>query len=135
MKRGIWACVACLVLYTLSNFFIHGVLLRPLYQQTPQLLRNAEDGAAHTPFLMLSFLVFTVAFVWIYAQGVEPKGWLGQGIRYGLAIWLIATLSRYLVYYAIQPWPPAVVAAQVGLELVSTLLVSVVLAALYRKPA
>ena len=135
MKRGILAYVVCLVLYTLSNFVIHAVLLQPLYQRTPQLSRQPQDAAAHAPFLLLSFVLFTLAFVWIYAQGVEAKGWLGQGIRYGLAIWVIASLSRYLIYYAIQPWPTTVVAAQIGLELVTTLLVSVVLASLYRKSA
>lgn len=135
MKRTVLAFVISLVIYTLSNFVIHAVLLQPLYRQTPQLLRTPQDGAAHMPFLLLGFVVFTGAFVWIYAQGVESKGWLGQGLRYGLAIWLIATVSRYLIYYAIQPWSATVVAAQIGLELVATLLVSVVLAALYRKPA
>ena len=135
MKRAILAFVVSLVIYTMSNFVIHGVLLQPLYQQTPQLVRTPQDGAAHMPFLLLSFVVFTLAFVWIYARGVEAKAWLGQGIRYGLAIWLIATVSRYLIYFAIQPWSPTVVAAQIGLELITTLLVSIVLAALYRKPA
>ena len=135
MRRGILAFVVSLVIYTMSNFVIHGVLLQPLYQQTPQLMRTPQDGAAHMPFLMLGFVVFTLPFVWIYARGVEAKGWLGQGLRYGVAIWLVATVSRYLIYYAIQPWSATVVALQIGLELVATLLVSVTLAALYRKPA
>jgi riboflavin transporter FmnP len=135
MKRAILAFVVSLVIYTVSNFVIHAVLLQPLYQQTPQLLRAPQDGAAHMPFLLLSFVIFTVPFVWIYGRGVEPKGWLGQGLRYGMAIWLIATVARYLTYFAIQPWSATVVAAQVGLELIATLLLSLVLAAIYRKPA
>lgn len=135
MKRIVLAFVVSLVIYTMSNFVIHAVVLQPLYQQTPQLLRSPQDGATHMPFLLVGFVVFTLAFVWIYGRGVEAKGWLGQGLRYGLAIWLIASVSRYLIYYAIQPWSATVVAAQIGLELVATLLVSVALAALYRKPA
>jgi hypothetical protein len=135
MKRTLLAFVVSLVIYTMSSFVIHAVLLQPLYQRTPQLLRTAQDGAAHMPFLLLSFLVFTLGFVWIYGKGVEAKGWIGQGLRYGVAIWLIATVSRYLTYFAIQPWSVTVVAAQMGLELIATLLLSVVLAALYRKPA
>ena len=57
-----------------------------------------------------------------------------QGLRYGVAIWVIATVSYYMIYYAVQPWPATVVAAQIGLELVSTLLLSVVLAGMCRKP-
>ena len=135
MKRVILAFAVSLVIYTMSNFVIHAVLLQPLYQQTPQLLRTPQDGVAHMPFLLLSFVIFTLPFVWMYGRGVEAKGWLGQGLRYGVAIWLIATVARYLTYFAIQPWSATVVAAQVGLELIATLLLSVVLAALYRKPA
>ena len=135
MKRTVLAFVVSLVIYTLANFVIHAVLLQPLYRQTPQLLRDPQDGAAHMPFLLLGFVVFTLAFVWIYRRGVEAKGWLGQGLRYGVAIWMIATVSRYLIYFAIQPWSPTVVAMQIGLELIATLLVSVALAAIYRKPA
>src|ERR1700733_12955657 len=106
MKRAALAFVVCLVIYTMANFVIHAVILQPLYQQTPQLLRAPQDGAAHMPFLLIGFVIFTLAFVWIFGRGIEAKGWLGQGLRYGVAIWLIATVSRYLIYFAIQPWSP-----------------------------
>lgn len=133
MKRLVWTFVVVLVLSSVGNFVIHGMLLQPTYQQTPQLLRTPEDGAAHAPFLILSFAFFSLAFVWIYAHGVEEKPWLGQGLRYGLAMWLIASVSRYVTYYAIQPWSPNVVGLQIGLELIMLLLLGVVTAAIYRK--
>ena len=60
---------------------------------------------------------------------------MGQGLRYGLAVWLVASVSRYLTYFAIQPLPGGIVAMQIGLELVMMLLLGIVIAAIYRKPA
>jgi hypothetical protein len=133
-KMGLTVIVVFLV-FTALSFVIHGVLLQPLYQQTPQLLRAEQDAQGHFPFMLLAFLIFSCAFVWIYTRGLEAKPWLGQGLRYGLAIWLIASVSRYLIYFAIQPWPGTVVALQIGLELIMMLLLGITAAALYRKPA
>jgi len=105
MKKMGLTVIVVFVVFTVLSFAIHGVLLQPLYQQTPQLLRAAHDAQSHLPFMLLGFLIFSIAFVWIYARGVEAKPWLGQGLRYGLAMWLVASVSRYLIYFAIQPWP------------------------------
>ena len=133
-KMGITILVV-FVVFTVLNFVVHGVLLSPVYHQTPQLLRAEQDAQGHMLFMLLGFLIFSAAFVWIYARGVEAKPWLGQGLRYGLAMWLIASVSRYLIYFAIQPWPGTVVALQIGLEFILMLLTGITVAALYRKPA
>ena len=135
MKRMSLSIIVVFVVFTALSYVIHGLLLQPLYQQTPQLLRAQQDAQSHFPFMLLGFLVFSVAFVWIYSRGLEAKPWLGQGLRYGLIVWLIASLSRYLIYFAIEPWSGTVVALQIGLELIMMLLVGITVAALYRKPA
>jgi hypothetical protein len=135
MKKLLITGIVVFVLCTVLSFVIHGVLLQPVYQQTPQLLRAEADSQRHFPFMLLGFLVFSLAFVWIYTRGREAKPWLGQGLRYGLAVWLVASVSRYLIYFAIQPWAGAVVALQIGLELVMMLLLGFTVAAFYRKPA
>jgi hypothetical protein len=135
MKKMGLTVIVVFVVFTVLSFVIHGVLLQPLYQQTPQLLRAGQDAQQHTLFMLLGFLIFSIAFVWIYARGLEAKPWLGQGLRYGLAMWLVASVSRYLIYFAIQPWSGTVVALQIGLELVMMLVVGLTVAALHRKSA
>lgn len=135
MKRMGLNIIVVFVVFTALSYVIHGLLLQSLYQQTPQLLRIAEDAQGHFPFMLLAFLLFSIAFVWIYSRGLEAKPWLGQGLRYGLAMWLIASVSRYLIYFAVQPWSGTVVALQIGLELIMMLLLGITVAALYRKPA
>ncbi len=135
MKKLLLSSLLVFVLCSVLNFVIHGILLLPNYQQTPHLLRAAQDSQEHFPFLLLSFLIFSVAFVWIYTRGLQTKPWFGQGLRYGLAVWLVASVSRYLTYFAIQPWSAGVVALQIGLELVMMLLLGFAIAAIYRRAA
>jgi hypothetical protein len=132
VKRMAIAFVAVFVFVSLANFVIHGVLLQPHYAQTPQLMRTPADGQAHAPFLMLAFFFFSLAFVWIYVQGVNARPWLGQGIRYGLAVWVLTSVSEYIVYYAIQPWPTHVVCMQIAYELVMNVVAGMLVAVLYR---
>ena len=132
-KKFAIALVVVFVLDAGFGFLIHGVLLNADYAQYPNLLRTQDDANAHFPFMLLNFLFFSLAFVWIYAHGVEDKPWIGQGIRFGLAVWLLTSVSTYLTYYAVQPWSGGIVAKQIGYELVRALVLGLVAAALYRK--
>ena len=83
--------------------------------------------------MVLAFVAFVPAFVWLYAKGVEDKPRLGQGLRFGLATWLFGAVSVFLTYYAVDPLPGRLVAKQIGFELVDFLLLGIVVAALHRK--
>lgn len=132
-KKFVLAVVVLFVVNAALSFLIHGALLNADYAQYPDLLRTQEEAQRYFPFMLLNFLFFSVGFVWIYAQGVEEKPWLGQGVRFGVAVWVITSLSTYLTYYAVQPWSGTIVAKQIGYELFRALLLGVVVAALYRK--
>ena len=49
--------------------------------------------------------------------------------------WLVSQAPMYIIWYAEQPWPGVVVVKQLGLELVSMLILGVVVAKLYKKAA
>lgn len=132
-KKFILTFVVVFVVTFLGNFLIHGMLLHAPYAQHPQLLRPQQEANRYLGFMAAAFLFFSLGFVWIYAHGVEEKPWVGQGLRFGLAVWLLVSVTRYLIYYAIQPWPGGLVAQQIGYELVLTLILGLLAAALYRK--
>jgi hypothetical protein len=77
-------------------------------------------------------LSFAIGSVWVYAKGVENKSWLGQGIRFGIAMWLILAIPSFLIAYAVQPVPGMLVVKQVVFEGVDKVLLGVITAALYR---
>lgn len=128
------ACGAVFVVGMLMGFLIHGLLLEPDYRSLGPMMRSPQDAEAHFLFMVLAFVAFTLAFVWLYTKGVEDKPWLLQGVRFGLATWLFGAVSVFLTYYAVQPLPGTLVAKQIGFELVDCLLLGVVAAAVYRKP-
>ena len=114
-------------------FRSHANLLHDDYARYPNLLRTEADAQAHFSWMLLNFLVFSVAFVWIYAQGVEDKPWVGQGLRFGLAVWFLTSVAGFLTYYAVQPWGGDIVVKQILYELPRALVLGLAAAALYRK--
>ena len=132
-KRFFSASAAVFLVAMLMGFLIHGQLLEADYRSLGNAMRSPPDAQAHFPFLVLGSVFFVLAFVWLYAKGVEDKPWLGQGLRFGLATWLFGAVSMFLTYYAVQPLPGRLVVRQIGFELVDFLVLGVVVAALYRK--
>jgi hypothetical protein len=133
-KKYVLATLAVFVATSVLNFLIHGFLLQPEYLTYSSLMRSPADSQSHAIFLLVSFLAFAPPFVWIYTCGVSDAPWVMQGIRYGMAMWVIASVSRYLTYYAIQPWSHWLVARQMLYELPMMLILGLLVASFY-KPA
>ena len=72
------------------------------------------------------------AFTWIYARGVENRPWLGQGLRFGLAVAFLAAIPIYLIYYAVQPLPGDLAVKQIVFDTIGTLILGTLVAFLYR---
>ena len=115
------------------NFVIHNVLLHDDYSKLPNLLRTEADMQNYFPHMIAANALFSLALAWIYAQGVTEKPWLGQGIRFGLAVWLLTSVPVYMTYYAVQPWPAAVIHKSILFDLVRVTVLGVLAAAIYRK--
>jgi hypothetical protein len=129
------ASLAVFIASSLFNFAIHGFILQPEYRTYPGLLRDIADSQSHTLYLILSFLIFSPAFVWMYSRGVSSAPWAGQGVRYAIAIWFIATVSRYLTYYAIQPWSAGTVLRQIVYELPMMIVLGLIVGWFFRGSA
>ena len=96
---------------------LYGTLLRPMDQASWQLL-----------FLPISHLAFVAPLVWIFSR-LQLEGSTGaRGVKLGLLGWLIGQVPLWLIWYAQQPWPGALVVKQLGLELISTLIIGLVIA-------
>ena len=57
---------------------------------------------------------------------------MGQGIRYGFAIWAVAMVPLYLTNYTIEPWPGIFVAKILAWELVAVTAMGILIAAMAR---
>jgi len=134
-KRFLLAWLVLFIVWFFGSFLNHGVLLHNDYMQLRSLFRTEQESQAFFPYMILAHVMMSGAFAWIYARGVEARPWVGQGLRYGVAVALLMIVPLYLIYYVVQPMPGATVAKQIVLETILVLVLGLVVAFMYRKPA
>jgi hypothetical protein len=131
-KRFFLAWLVVFIAWFIGSFIVHGVLLHADYAQLSNLFRKEAEAQNFFPLMILAHIIMSGAFVWIYARGVEARPWLGQGIRYGVAIVLLTTVPLYLIYYVVQPMPGATVAKQIVFDGILLLILGAIVAFMYR---
>jgi hypothetical protein len=129
-KKLVLTIVVVFIVANLTGFLIHAVLLAPDYMAVKEHYR--PEGSEKMLFINLAYLAFAVGSVLVYAKGVENKPWLGQGLRFGILIWLVLTIPSFFIAYAVQPVPTMLLVKQVLFEGVDKLLLGAITAALYR---
>ena len=112
-KRFLISGIVASLLFFLFGFLVHGVLLTQDYMQLKSMFRPESEAMANMPIMVVAHIIMGFAFAWIYSQGVSGASWIAQGVRFGTAAALLVIVPWYLIYYSIQPWPPAVVAKQI----------------------
>jgi hypothetical protein len=104
---------AALVVTMLFGFLVHGLWLVPDYGALPNLMRTEEDSAGHFHFMLLAHVSIALAFTWIYRQGRKDGDWVGQGLRYGLAIAFVANIPFFMIYHAVAQFPMDLMVKQI----------------------
>jgi hypothetical protein len=131
-KKLIIAWIVLFVAWMVGSFVVHGVLLRSDYMQLTNLFRPESDQQKYLPLMLLAHVMLSGAFVWIYARGVEAKPWMAQGVRFGVAVALLAIVPIYIIYFVVQPMPGDVVVKQIIFDGILMVILGTVVAWLYR---
>ena len=136
LKKYMIATLVVYVVYSALSFVIHNIILEAEYEpMVGTVLRTVSDFGLRAPLLYLGNLVFALAFCAIYTYGYEPgKGWVGQGIRYGLLMGTLlapVAVTEYVVY----PVAGALALKWLVFGYAQALVCGLVLAALYTLPA
>jgi hypothetical protein len=105
MKRMVFAVFAGFVVQLGGLFLIHSVLLRQDYLDTAALWRPREAQIMRVWAMLLAVLIYVVGAVLVYVRGVEQKPWMGQGIRFGILLALVAVVYGSLSGWVILPIP------------------------------
>lgn len=113
------------------EFFYHGVLLKPLYEQTMSLWRSDEQMMALMPVAIGIQFLFALLTVIIFA-GFAPQTGLKQGVRYGALLGLLIGLLQFgqLTYL---PIPFELATAWFAGSFFETLVVGILAGLIYRK--
>lgn len=134
-KKFLLSWIAVFVAWMVGSFVVHGTLLREDYGRLPGLFRPETEAQQYFPLMLLAHVIMAGAFVWIYSRGVEATPWVGQGLRFGLAVALLAVVPTYTIYYVVQPMPGLHVIKQIVFDGILVILLGVIVAAVYRRPA
>jgi hypothetical protein len=126
-----WAIL--FVLWMAGSFLVHGVLLHADYAKLPNLFRPEAEAQQYFPLMIGAHVMMAGALAWIYARGAEAKPWLGQGLRFGVAVCLLTLVPWYTIYYVVEPLPGMLVIKQIAFDGILVLILAVVVAFIYRK--
>ena len=131
-KRFLTAWLIVFIAWMAGSFLVHGVLLHDDYATLPNLFRPESESQQYFPLMLLAHVILAGAFVWIYARGVEDAPWMGQGIRFGLAVALLTIVPTYIIYHVVQPMPGSIALKQIVFDGILMLALGLLVAFLYR---
>lgn len=127
--RFIVSVIVVFIWTMIAGMVVHGVLLGPDYAALPNLFRPEADQMAYFPYMIAAHISMAIGITWVYRMGREDgKPWLAQGVRFGIALYLLMTLSIYLIYYAVQPMPAALAHKQLIYDGVAVILTGIITA-------
>lgn len=132
-KKFFISWLVVFIAWMLGSFVVHGMLLHADYLKLPNLFRSEADAQHYFALLLLAHVIMAGAFVWIYARGIDAAApWMAQGMRFGIAAALLAVVPTYLIYYAVQPTPGALVAKQIVFDAILVVVLGIIAAFMYR---
>ena len=127
-KKFMISFVVMFVMAMLFGMLVHGMLLHDEYRKLGSVMRSEAEAQKLFGLMILAHVLIALGFTWIYIKGKEARPWLGQGIRYGVAVAVMMTIPTYLIYYVIMPFPSDLVAQQVVLDTLAIIAMAIVLA-------
>ena len=101
-KRILLAVVAVFIVWSILDFFLHGLLLRSTYEATANLWRPMDQ--MNRPLMYFVTWVFAACFVLIYGLLVGKKS-LVSGIKFGALFGLATGISMGFGSYCYMPIP------------------------------
>jgi hypothetical protein len=133
-RKFLLGWILLFVVWMVGSFVVHGGLLSADYTALQgKLFRTTGDSHQYFPLMILAHLLLSGSLVWIYSRGCEAaKPWLGQGVRFGIAIALLTTVPTYIIYFVVQPMPGSLAIKQIVFDGALTVVLGVVVAWWYR---
>ena len=133
-KKLLISGFAAFLIFFLCSWLVHGVLVHGDYLRMPNIFRPQSELGGFYPFLALAVSVARVRVRVDYRQGISPdRPWLVQGIRFGIAAALLATVPMYLTYYVILPMEGSTVVKQIVGDSIALIICGVIVAFINRR--
>jgi len=128
MTKCVVSAIVMFVMAFALSFLVHGVLLYNDYMAMQSWMRPQAEAHSLIAYMVIAQALFGVGFAWIYMQGREDTPWLAQGIRFGIAIAVLAIAPTYLIYHVVTPVPLLVALKQIAYDSIRVVLMGIVMA-------
>jgi hypothetical protein len=132
-KKFLVSWVIVFIVWMVGSFLLHGMLLGDTYATMTNMMRPDAEQEAMMHYMLLAHILMAGGFVWIYQRGVEDKPWFQQGLRFGIAVAILAPVPTYMIYYTVQQTPGDLAIKQIIGDSIVVIIVALVAAFLNRE--
>lgn len=130
-KRLIMTVLALFVYIWASDFLIHQVFLKDVYQNTAALWRPESEMCNYLLWIFLAQFLIAKFFALLFVRGYQGKG-VREGVCFGLMAGPFAVAPCF-IQYAVSPLPQNLLWAWVFLGLLQMMGAGAVAGLVYRK--
>ena len=133
-QKKCWLSVIAVVgVLFVTDFVIHGILLKGAYEATASLWRPMEVMHSMMWTMWVIYIVNGMVLPYIYSKGFEAgKSPVGQGLRFGLVIGLLMATGMSLGTYFMIAIPVSLAVSWFVGGMVQYALVGLALGAIYK---
>ena len=132
IKRYLLASAAVFILFQISGYIVHGVLLMKTYEELASLWR--PDMMSLMWMMYITGAVYTLTFVLLYTRW-RRNGGMVEALGYGLVIVLFMNLTGVLNQHIIFPVPAELTVRWLIYGSIEILLGAIVAGLVYRPKA
>ncbi len=133
-KKFVISWVAVFVVWMVGGMLVHGIWLGETYEAMTNMMRPMDEQEGLMHFMLIAHALMAAAFVWIYQRGQEDKPWMAQGLRFGVAIALLAPIPTFMIYYTVQQTPGMLAVQQSIGDSITVVILGVLVAFLNKAP-
>ena len=130
IKRFVISVIAGFAFVFLYEFLVHGHLLAPMYEETPDLWRSKESMEEFMPWMTGVQFLFATILCFIYTRHHESKG-LEEGVRFGTMFGLLFAIMAFGPYVWL-PISMTLAIAWAATTFVQVLLLGIIFSAIYK---
>jgi len=129
-KRGFPAFLCAFIVVFLFGFLWHGVLMKPAYMETANLLRGEGDFQNHFWILILGHAVLAFAFTGLYVSKIGVNS-VANGLGYGVVIGIFCA-GVELIRFAVEPITTKILWMWIIGDIIQFAIVGAVVGAIYK---
>ncbi len=134
VKRFWFGSIAVFLLIFVTDFIIHGLLLKNIYMATASVWRPEIEMQSKMWMMWIGYLITALSFTYIYVRGYEPqKNNLPQGFRYGTLLGVFLGSQMSLSSYVIYPIPGMLAVYWFVASLAQGILSGMLVSSIYRQ--